>query len=168
MDSQRASTSRQRLPAWPPAGLTTDEVSDLCTLAADFAFAHGLAYRPAMQDSATSVDTSSVIHAPFSLLPSPFPRKLFEEARRLQPICNELYARIAMDHEFLERVFVGLNVVKVDDFQERLWQVYTRVRQEGSAQVGIVSFFRVMSRLLISHAWTASPPWPFPIRLSAT
>ncbi len=133
--ASEASTSAQQLPQWPPPALHPRQLDHLTASATDFAFAHGLVYRPPTKDAREAVDTSSVIHAPFSLLPSPFPRELFAYAQRLQPIYNELYARITLDHSFLEDVFVNRNVIKVDDFQEKLWRTYETVRQEGIAQV---------------------------------
>lgn len=76
----------------------------------------------------------ATIHAPISLLPTPFPRRLYEQSQRLQPLYNDLYARITLNDEFLERV-VGGNVVLVDEFQARLWQLYKEIRNEGVAQV---------------------------------
>jgi hypothetical protein len=42
-----------------------------------------------------------------SLLPSSFPKRLFEEAQRLQPIYNRLYAAISEDEEWLYDVLEG-------------------------------------------------------------
>ena len=42
-----------------------------------------------------------------SLRPSPFPRRLFEEAQKLQPIYNRLYAAISEDEQWLSGVLKG-------------------------------------------------------------
>jgi hypothetical protein len=75
----------------------------------------------------------AAIHAPISLFPSPFPRRLFELAKRLQRIYNVLYARVTLDEEFLDSV-VGATA---DDFILRLWTIWRRLRAEGLVQVGL-------------------------------
>lgn len=47
-----------------------------------------------------------------------------------------LYARVAMDTEFLDRVMgVDEGVGKVDDFTGQLWRIWKELREEGIAQV---------------------------------
>jgi hypothetical protein len=86
--------------AWPPE-LSKEQLETLTLYATTYALSHGLTYLPPGQQPETP---TAAIHAPFTLLPSPFPRRLFEKARRLQRSYNILYARIAMDEEFLDRV----------------------------------------------------------------
>ncbi|KAK0549119.1 Glutathione synthetase [Tilletia horrida] len=133
------------LPAWPPA-FSEDQLRALASASTDYALAHGLVYRPVAVTSfqGRKVPTDSVIHAPFSLLPSPFPRSLFERAHgaadrkqeesqsrghSLAALYAHLYARVTLDHDFLERV-IGANVAKVDEFQGKLWEIYLQVRKE--------------------------------------
>lgn len=47
----------------------------------------------------TSSYTALVL--PMTLFPSPFPEQLFNHAKRIQEALNELYFRVALDHEFL-------------------------------------------------------------------
>ena len=141
-EAEAAETVDQQLPSWPPSGLTTAQVNHLATSAMDFAFAHGLVYRPLQEIKDAPVDTSSVIHAPFSLLPSPFPAKLFHYASSLQPIYNDLYARISLDDDLLKDIFVKRKVIEVDDFQRSLWDIYQRVKQEAAAQHLQLGLFR--------------------------
>ncbi|KAK0528162.1 Glutathione synthetase [Tilletia horrida] len=146
------SSTQAALPAWPPA-FNEEQLRALASAGTDYALAHGLVYRPlAPASSALSSlagpPTDSVIHAPFSLLPSPFPRELFERAHgpldpsssggrtesantahSLPALYAYVYARITVDHAFLERV-IGANVAKVDEFQGELWKRYLAVREE--------------------------------------
>lgn len=124
--------------AWPPE-LSEEHEQHVLDHAADWALAHGLVLRP------LDASTTSGIHAPYSLYPSPFPRHLFDEARRLQPLYNDLYARITADDAFLEQV-VGGAVSKVDEFQGRLYEVWKQVKQEGVKQVSETSAFSVHNR----------------------
>jgi glutathione synthase len=66
------------------------------------------------------------------------PRGLFEHAWKLQKAYNILYARIAMDESFLDRVMGEIEGVgKVDDFVGTMWRGWKRLRDErnGLAQV---------------------------------
>lgn len=137
--------SASQLPDWPPA-TGEQEQADLLHAARDWALSHALVYRPPLQDPSsgeTSVqaDTpfhTSVIHAPFALFPSPFPRQLFDLAIDIQTTYSELYARISTDFDFLEQV-IGGNVSKVDAFQGELWKIAKAVREEGLVQVGALA-----------------------------
>lgn len=46
----------------------------------------------------------SIIFAPFTLLPSSFPKAEFEKAVEIQPVLNELMHNVAHDYEFLKNV----------------------------------------------------------------
>lgn len=117
------------LPAWPPT-LTEEQQSHLLLLATTYAFSHGLTYLPPNP----TFPPTSTISAPLSLFPTPFPRHLFDLVREIQPIYNALYARVALDWEFLDRVMGG-SVAKVDDFQGELWRGWKGIRDE-LVQVG--------------------------------
>lgn len=54
-------------------------------------------------------DADSISCTPIgvSMFPTPFPRTLFEEAQKLQPIYNKLYATISEDEEWLETALRG-------------------------------------------------------------
>lgn len=43
-----------------------------------------------------------VEHAPFTLLPSPFPKRLFTQAKEVQKDFNLLVHKVSQDHEFLK------------------------------------------------------------------
>lgn len=132
------------LPTWPPT-LQKHQLQLLSHLAVDYALSHSIIYRPSStangaSETATAPHDSS-IHAPISLLPSPFPRDLFEKCKYLQPLYNDLYSRIALDHQFLTEV-IGGNVILVDDFQAKLWKIYQIAEAEGRAQSLHLGIFR--------------------------
>ncbi|KIL67776.1 hypothetical protein M378DRAFT_72735 [Amanita muscaria Koide BX008] len=125
---------------WPPT-LTGSQLEALSVHATTYALAHSLLYLPPGQSQPT-VPTSA-IHAPFALLPSPFPRKPFLEAKRLQRIYNVLYARIAMDVGFLDNVMgTEHGLGQVDDFIGQLWSGWKLLRDEGLAQPLHLGIFR--------------------------
>ena len=118
--------------SWPPT-LTDAQRQHLTLLATTYALSHGLIYLPLL--SSPQPIPSSSIHAPLSLLPSPIPKNLFEKVLRLQRVYNVLYARIAMDEEFLDRVMGSEEVTRVDDFTGNLWRAWKRIRDRGVPKV---------------------------------
>jgi glutathione synthase len=110
------------------------EIQELTRLATTYALAHGLLYLPAgdVQPPAPA----SAIHAPLALFPTSYPRSKFLLARKLQPLYNILYARIATDKKFLDEVMGGVDGVgKVDPFTGQLWKCWKQLRDEGVQQV---------------------------------
>ncbi|WVW78659.1 glutathione synthetase [Kwoniella bestiolae CBS 10118] len=112
------------LPEWPPS-LTEEQHSHLILLSSSYALSHGFTLLP----PSSSNPPTSAISAPLSLLPTPFPRGLYDLAVSLQPLYNALYARITLDWEFLDRVMGG-SVSKVDTFQGELWRGWKSIREE--------------------------------------
>ncbi|KAF5382619.1 hypothetical protein D9615_002766 [Tricholomella constricta] len=125
---------------WPPT-LSNAQIHELTLLATSYAFSNGLLYLPPAERQPPIPE--SAIHAPLALFPSPFPRSLFEHAQRLQHIYNVLYARIAQDEEFLDRIMGTENGVgKVDDFIGQLWTGWKQLRDEGLVQPLHLGLFR--------------------------
>ncbi|KAG5641608.1 hypothetical protein DXG03_004645 [Asterophora parasitica] len=128
------------LSEWPPK-LTEAQVHELTLLATSYAFSTGLLYLPPAKQQPPIPE--SAIHAPLALFPSPLPRRLFEQAQRIQHIYNILYARIALDEEFLDRIMGAENGVgKVDDFIGQLWTGWRQLRDEGLVQPLHLGLFR--------------------------
>ncbi|EAU85776.2 glutathione synthase [Coprinopsis cinerea okayama7 len=116
--------------SWPPK-LSPEQLNELVSTASAYSLAHGLLYLPPGYPL-DSPPPQAAIHAPLSLVPSPFPRDLFESAKRLQTIYNVLYSRIAMNIPFLDEVMgAEQGVGRVDDFIGELWRGWKRLRDEG-------------------------------------
>ncbi|XP_013382970.1 glutathione synthetase-like [Lingula anatina] len=111
-----------------PLPLKEDELQGLVSMAKDWALTHGITMRTA--DRPTSSEVTN--YAPFLLLPSPFPERLFHQACAVQQDFNLLYHRVAHDHDFLQSTLQS--VIKVDDYTKRLWEIYETVRKEGIKQ----------------------------------
>ncbi|KAF8693853.1 Glutathione synthetase, partial [Rhizoctonia solani] len=125
------------LPSWPPA-LEDEQQQELSSLAATWALSHGLVYFPV-----SPTDRGSAIHAPFTLLPSPFPRELFRRAQTLQKAYNVLYSRIALDRSFLDAVMGNDGGVSdVDPFTRDLWNAWKAVRDIPDQQPLHLGLFR--------------------------
>ena len=61
---------------------------------------------------------ASFTHAPMSLLPTPFPREVFELALRVSPSFAALCDAVSRDDEFLRTTLSG--VIKTDEFTRRI------------------------------------------------
>ncbi|KAF8895244.1 hypothetical protein BD779DRAFT_1498364 [Infundibulicybe gibba] len=124
---------------WPPK-LSQAQIEHLTLEATTYALSHGLLYLP---PGSSANAPSSAIHAPLSLFPSPFPRRLFDQSRDLQTAYNVLYARIAMDEEFLDRVMGTVDGVgAVDDFVGQLWTGWKQIRDAGLGRTHHLGLFR--------------------------
>jgi glutathione synthase len=131
-----STSTTMSLPEWPPA-ITDHHRTELARLATTYALAHGLLYLPPLAQDAQQQPRipPSAIHAPVSLFPTPFPRTLFQRAQKLQRLYNVLYARIALDVDFLDRVLGGeQGLGNVDEYTGNLWKCWKTVRSVGFEQ----------------------------------
>lgn len=89
-----------------PPPLSEDQQSYLSSFVKNWTAQHGLLVRPstAIVPEQHNPNSNLATNAPVSLFPSPFPRKLFNQAQSLQTVYNELYAAIACNEDFLESV----------------------------------------------------------------
>ncbi|TFK27692.1 glutathione synthase [Coprinopsis marcescibilis] len=128
--------------AWPPT-LSEEQLRVLVGNSSTYALSHGLLYLPPGYPL-HSPPPQAAIHAPLSLIPSPFPRNLFGYAQRLQGIYNVLYARIAMDTPFLDEIMgAEKGVGRVDTFIGELWRGWKKLRdQEKLPQPHHLGLFR--------------------------
>ncbi|KAI9719106.1 MAG: hypothetical protein M1812_003736 [Candelaria pacifica] len=131
----------QIYPHYPP-DLTQEQTEYLLTTLKDWSIAHGLAIRPPASFVSEEADPTGVLAstAPVTLFPSPFPRSCFEEARAIQTAYNELYSAIARDRGWLRDIVEDL--IEVDDFIAKLWDVHLAVQKEGYAQDLSLGLFR--------------------------
>ena len=111
-----------------------NELQELTRLATSYALACGLLYLPV--EDVQPPAPSSAIHAPLAIFPTRFPRSKFVLAQKLQPLYNVLYARVATDEKFLDKVMGSVEGVgKADQFTDRLWTCWKLLRDEGIDQV---------------------------------
>ncbi|CAJ0587050.1 unnamed protein product, partial [Mesorhabditis spiculigera] len=94
----------------------------------DWAHANGLVMR-----TREAKDRSDIcMSAPFSLLPSPFPRELFAHAEKVQNDIARLYLGLAHERDFLIKCHEA--VVKTDEFTGKMVEIYKKVLDGGLAQ----------------------------------
>ncbi len=89
-----------------PPNIDIGEREQLAQAIKDWTIAHGLAIRPPPVVVPAASDPSGILAttAPVTLYPSPFPRTCFDEAKSVQRVYNELYARISQDDAFLASI----------------------------------------------------------------
>jgi glutathione synthase len=87
-----------------PPNLSQQDLHILRDTAIDYALANGLIVRPTIDKQVHFANNAAVTHAPFSLFPTPFPRREFEKAQKLQPIWNDLIHQLSQDDAFLNEI----------------------------------------------------------------
>lgn len=55
-----------------------------------------------------------LLHAPFALLPMPFPKVYWDQALELAPLFNKLVDRVSLDGEFLQETLARLFSYGID------------------------------------------------------
>ncbi|KAJ3381817.1 hypothetical protein HDU92_005110 [Lobulomyces angularis] len=98
---------------YPPT-LSILEEKNLIT---DAALDHGLLIK--------QKGTGNIIHAPFSLFPSPVSRQAFQNTVDIHTTLNKLFFKLSRDDIFIRKVMKS--VIGVDNFMEKLFNIYTTV-----------------------------------------
>uniref|UniRef100_A0A183CD48 Glutathione synthetase n=1 Tax=Globodera pallida TaxID=36090 RepID=A0A183CD48_GLOPA len=107
-----------------------NELQMLAEYAVDYAHSIGLVSRSSEEKYKHTNEMS--VAPPLALLPSAFPRELYEQAIDVQQSLNELYFRVSCDHEFLMEAYK--EVIKGDPFHAKLVEVEKRIQKEGIKQ----------------------------------
>ncbi|XP_068972860.1 glutathione synthetase-like isoform X2 [Bombus flavifrons] len=102
------------------------ELEELIEKAKDWALMHGMCMR-----SKQNFNENILQFAPFILMPSPFPRKEFENACSIQIILNILIHRVAQDYNFLKATLE--ETIKVDNFTKKLFEICKIINKEGGS-----------------------------------
>ncbi|MED6172168.1 Glutathione synthetase [Stylosanthes scabra] len=86
---------------------------------------HGLLVGDKSVQSSGTVPGVGLVHAPFALLPNPFPESHWSQACQLAPLFNELVDRVSLDGKFLQE---SLSRTKqVDEFTSRLLDIHSKM-----------------------------------------
>lgn len=91
--------------SYPPQ-LEHEQLEYVVQTIKDWSIHNSLTVRPnpAFVKDEQNVHRVLATNAPVTLFPSPFPRKCFEQARGLQRLYNELYAKIAHDEAWISQI----------------------------------------------------------------
>eukprot|EP00026_Physarum_polycephalum_P008560 Phypoly_transcript_08648.p1 GENE.Phypoly_transcript_08648~~Phypoly_transcript_08648.p1 ORF type:complete len:467 (+),score=77.63 Phypoly_transcript_08648:80-1480(+) len=105
-----------------PVELSDETLNCLQEQAHDYAVGHGIMiYKKG---------DPGVTHAPFTLLPSPFPAELFRQATKLAPDYNLLVHEISKKKDFILSTLENVP----DEFTQRLIKIFKTVHEEGITQ----------------------------------
>ncbi|CAI9785533.1 unnamed protein product [Fraxinus pennsylvanica] len=86
---------------------------------------HGLLVGDRNSQISGTVPGVGMVHAPFSLLPMPFPESHWKQACQIAPIFNELVDRVSLDGKFLQDSLSRTK--KVDAFTYRLLGIHSKM-----------------------------------------
>ncbi|KAJ7374700.1 hypothetical protein OS493_005043 [Desmophyllum pertusum] len=103
----------------------------------------------------------TVEHAPFTLLPTPFPKRLFTQAKDVQKDFNLLVHQVSQNHEFLKEALQG--TIEVDTFTAKIFEIYEKTRKEGLSQhtsLPVVGSFHWCAAKFVNEEWALLPPIP--------
>ncbi|KAL3859765.1 hypothetical protein ACJMK2_009961 [Sinanodonta woodiana] len=116
--------------------LSEEKLKTLIDRAKQWALLYGVQMRRADDPS----NPATVDFAPMTLFPSLLPLAIYEEAKSLQIHFQTLMHRAAHDQTFLDKCFK--NVIQVDEFTKKLWEIYQEVQKQGLAQPLSLGLFR--------------------------
>lgn len=125
--------------------LPRHELEEIAEKAKDWALMHGMLFR-----GKKNFSRDTIPFVPFSLLPSSFPRKEFENACQIQLVLNSLMHAVAHDYNFLKETLQ--EAVQVDPFTTKLFNIYETVYKEGFGQKLSLGLLR--SDLMLESACT--------------
>jgi hypothetical protein len=123
LDAEAETTGMTLASAYPPAGTGLVKHSELQTLsqgvipqvndeplvsvlvpeALSWSSLHGLVVGDNSHERSGTIPGVGLVHAPLTLLPSPFPRQAFSQAIELAPLFNRLIDRVSQDADFLQQ-----------------------------------------------------------------
>ncbi|XP_010550964.1 PREDICTED: glutathione synthetase, chloroplastic [Tarenaya hassleriana] len=86
---------------------------------------HGLVVGDRGSEKSGKVPGIGLVHAPFALLPTPFPESHWKQACDVAPIFNELVDRVSLDGQFIQDSLSRTK--KVDAFTSRLLDIHSKM-----------------------------------------
>ncbi|KAH7543124.1 hypothetical protein FEM48_Zijuj02G0149900 [Ziziphus jujuba var. spinosa] len=86
---------------------------------------HGLVIGDKSVPGSGNVPGIGMVHAPFALLPMPFPESHWKQACEVAPIFSELFDRVSLDGKFLHDSLSRTK--KVDSFTSRLLDIHSKM-----------------------------------------
>ncbi|OQR68132.1 glutathione synthetase [Tropilaelaps mercedesae] len=125
-----------------PVPFDADTLTNLVEDAKDFAFTHGLVFKPREE----LPYEYSVTFIPFALLPSPWPKEQYNVVYRLQRDINLIYYRISNDFDFLKKSLQ--RACEADEWTRRLWKIY---EQTYESQKDVLSLCIMRSDYMVGQ-----------------
>ncbi|KAJ2045957.1 Glutathione synthetase [Coemansia sp. S16] len=132
-------TNAEFLSARPQYSQSSGQLRAYVDEAVDWEATHGLLLRAPKLDGDDWLATA-LVPAPVALAPSPIPRSEFDKVVALQPVFNQLFDRVARDHDFLTSTLESLG--SADEFTLRILAMYIQQRVLGVWKPGVVGIHR--------------------------
>ncbi|KAJ2108483.1 Glutathione synthetase, partial [Coemansia sp. RSA 922] len=132
-------TNAEFLSARPLYSQSSSQLRAYVDEAVDWEATHGLLLRAPKLDGDDWLATA-LVPAPVALAPSPIPRSEFDKVVALQPVFNQLFDRVARDHDFLTSTLESLG--SADEFTLRILAMYIQQRVLGVWKPGVVGIHR--------------------------
>ncbi|XP_073232302.1 glutathione synthetase-like [Porites lutea] len=126
--------------------ISKEEVRFLESEGKDYCLSHGMIYKD---------KNENFQHIPFTLLPSPFPEKLFTAAREVQVDFNLLVHKVSQDYHFTKKAL--LSTVAADPFTSKLFDIYDTVWKQGISKPEQISLGIFRSDYLIDTTAGTQP-----------
>lgn len=101
--------------------MTREAIDALRDEAVSWAAQHGLMVATASDESGAPM-AAAFTHAPMALLPTPFPRDVFDLAVEVSPLFAAVSDAVSRDDAFLRETLRG--VIKGDEFTANIWRIY--------------------------------------------
>eukprot|EP01018_Ginkgo_biloba_P027467 Gb_14703 [translate_table: standard] len=115
-----------------PENVSPELVKELLPEALVWASLHGLVVGDRAVKRSGQIPGVGLVHAPFALLPMPFPEGCWRQACDLAPLFNELVDRVSMDGDFLQKSLSRTQ--RVDAFTARLLNIHSRILEDNVKQ----------------------------------
>ncbi|GAV63215.1 GSH_synthase domain-containing protein/GSH_synth_ATP domain-containing protein [Cephalotus follicularis] len=112
-------------PMWDFHGIDEEVIQKMIFDALVWSSLHGLVVGDRNSLRSGKVPGVGMVHAPFALLPMPFPESHWRQACDLAPIFNELVDRVSLDGRFLQDSLSRTK--KVDVFTHRLLDIHSKM-----------------------------------------
>ncbi|KAJ2256345.1 Glutathione synthetase [Coemansia sp. RSA 455] len=132
-------TNAEFLSARPQYSQSPGQLRAYVDEAVDWEATHGLLLRAPKLDGDDWLATA-LVPAPVALAPSPIPRSEFDKVVALQPVFNQLFDRVARDHDFLTSTLESLG--SADEFTLRILAMYIQQRVLGVWKPAVVGIHR--------------------------
>ncbi|PFX27980.1 Glutathione synthetase [Stylophora pistillata] len=111
--------------------LSDNQVDFLAAEGRDYFLTHGMIYK----------NKSGILeHRPFTVLPTPIPRRLFTAAREVQKDFNLLVHKASKDFQFTKDAL--LSTITADVFTARIFAIYEKTQEQGIGQPISLGIFR--------------------------
>ncbi|KAE8010148.1 hypothetical protein FH972_006539 [Carpinus fangiana] len=110
-----------RKPMFDYHGIDQDILQEIAYDALVWSSLHGLVVGDKSVQRSGKVPGVGLVHAPFALLPVPFPERQWRQACELAPIFSELVDRVSLDGKFLQET------KKADAFTSRLLDIHSKM-----------------------------------------